>query len=124
MILAFLLLAAAVAALVVAGGDVAVSGTNSRAGSGNVTTVTTTASAGDVSGGTAPYSYLWQYVSGDAASINAAAAANTSFFRTSYVVSDDSVSFVGIYRCRVTDALGGVSYGPNCTVTTTHNAFL
>ena len=121
MILAFLLLAA-VAALAVTGGTTSVTANSFASGAGDITTTTPTASAGTVSGGATPYSYLWQYVSGTAATVTSGTSAGTTFSRTIYVISGGFETAEGIYRCRITDSLGAVVYGPNCTVTTNHTS--
>lgn len=73
------------------------------ASSGGVTSITVT---GTVAGGTAPFTYSWEYVSGDVAiSPNTPAAVATTFGATVAEVSPVSAMF----RLRVTDANGAVA---------------
>jgi hypothetical protein len=66
-------------------------------------------------GGTAPYSYLWERVSGDVVTIDSSTSAETTF---SFVNSSGSfVMKTGVYRCRVTDATATVVFSPDVTVT-------
>lgn len=104
----------------VTGGSTLVSGTGGRLGAGNVTATTTQATIGTVEGGTAPYTFAWEFVSGDSASVNTSSSSTTTFSRTVAVTVGSSITRSGIYRCKVTDANGISVYGPNCTVFTTH----
>ena len=103
----------------VTGGTTSVSGSSSRIGAGTKNVTTSSATVGTVSGGTPPYSYLWQYVSGDEATPNSPTSSSTTFTRVMFVGVGESVTETGIYRCRVTDSASAVIYGPNCNVTTT-----
>lgn len=85
--------------------------TNSGAASSGTTTTASVTST--VIGGTGPFTYLWEYVSGDLGiTITTPTGANTTFSAT--VVA--SVNKVALFRLRVTDANGAVSYSPNLTV--------
>lgn len=61
-----------------------------------------------VVGGTAPYSYLWQYVSGDTATLLGSTTAACAFRRSVTVGTVRS----GVYQCRVTDNASNVIYAP------------
>jgi len=104
----------------VLGGSTFVSGTNSRSGAGNVTTTTSSATGGTVVGGSTPYTYLWEYVSGDVATANTATSVSTTFTRTVAVGTGQTIVKSGVYRLKITDNQTNVIYGPNCTVQTTH----
>lgn len=87
-----------------------VSGTGSSGGS---FTVTSNASSATPSGGTGPYTYLWQKVSGDAGTAaDTGTAASTTFSRLS--TSPDTES--SIWRCRVTDNLSNQAFTNNVNV--------
>lgn len=100
----------AIAALLAAGGLGAVSAsvdlssvTAHRGSPGVCNTVGVTASG---SGGTAPYSYSWVWVSGDSAiSANSPSSATTSFAAT--VSTGDN--FRASFRCTVMDAVGATA---------------
>lgn len=79
----------------------AVNGT--RFGAGVVTTSSTTATP---SGGRAPYTYAWAYVSGDSGFSATAPTAATTAFQITVGPSDDRVSN---WRVTVTDALGATA---------------
>jgi len=70
---------------------------------GTAATLTTASTTVTPSGGTAPYTYAWTFVSGDSFTITSASAATTTFSAT--LNEDEFVS--GIYRCTVTDSTGG-----------------
>jgi hypothetical protein len=72
-------------------------------------------SASVVSGGAAPFTYLWEHVSGSSFTLTAPNAASTSFSRTA-----DPGTLVGVYRCKITDAAGQVAYTTNATITLTY----
>lgn len=63
----------------------------------NIATTTTT-------GGLEPYTYLWTFVSGDSFTINTATSSSTTFSKTNAVAGNPS--FVGTYKCVVTDDNG------------------
>jgi hypothetical protein len=101
-----------------------VSGSNFVTGAPNPVTVTTDTDLATTtaSGGQAPYTYLWQYVSGTAATALNPTSADTRFSRTVTQNAPFSTTLTGVYRCRVTDALSTVVFTGNVTVETTHEA--
>lgn len=109
-----------------AAGPLSVSGPSSVSGQGTQTVgagqpvaATTGTAVCTISGGQAPFTYAWQYVSGTAATVNSPSSTSTNFTRTATgTLIGNTVS--GVYRLKVTDATSAVAYGPNCTVTTTH----
>jgi len=100
-----------------ASGTTSVSGSDTRLGAGSKT-VTTSAASVTPSGGTSPYSYLWEYVSGDTFLPNTSTSNSTTFSKNMTVSVGQTVEATGVYRCRVTDSASNVVYGPNCTVFT------
>jgi hypothetical protein len=108
--------------LLILDGTTSVSGLAQISGVGNVTTVTSSAYGGNIFGNIGSVSYLWEYVSGETASIAFSTSLNTTFSRTKFVNLGDSLVFNGIYRIKATDtSTGNIAYGPNCTVSTTHS---
>ena len=101
------------------GGSTSVSGSATRFGAGTTNVTTSSAFVGTVSGGSTPYSYLWQYVSGDTFTANTNTSASTTFTAAISVSLGETVTKTGVYQCRVTDAVGAVAYGPECTVEAT-----
>lgn len=66
------------------------------------------------SGGQAPYSYLWEYVDGDAGmTVTGSGTVNP---RWSDTQTPTQTKFAN-YRCKVTDNLGSIAYSDNCGVT-------
>lgn len=104
--------------LSVTGGSISVSGSDTRFGSGSKTVTTSSATVGTVTGGTAPYSYLWEYVSGDEFTPITSTSSDTIFARDMTVSVGQTVQATGVYRCQVTDSASAVIYGPDCTVFT------
>jgi hypothetical protein len=104
----------------ISGGTTSVSGSSSRFGAGFKTVVTSTASAGTVVGGTAPISYLWEYVSGDTGfGANSGTSSSTAFSIVLYVAGGETTVANAVWRCKVTDNSGSIIYGPNCDVEAT-----
>ncbi len=101
----------AVAALVAAVDNTSPYGLRTANGTGPCVSDLATASA---SGGQAPYSYLWERLSGDATTIpsNGATSAATPFFRMGAPVN----IYNSQWRCKVTDNLGTIAYAPNVNV--------
>lgn len=75
---------------------------NSRSGGGSLTSSPAT---GTGSGGTAPYTYAWTYVSGNSYTINSPSSASTTF--TTSLTAGQLKS--GVYRCTVTDSLSATA---------------
>lgn len=67
-----------------------------------------------VTGGVAPYTYLWQYVSGDVAiTPNSPTAATTQFGSASVT---DGISRFATYNCKVTDNVGNILFSNNVDI--------
>jgi len=99
-------------------GSVSVFGGGTRSGTGS-NTITTTAASVTVTGGSSPYTYAWQYVSGDTAGVSTDTSSSTTFFRNMTITSlGQTVELIGYYRCKVTDNNGTIVYGPTCMVDT------
>ncbi|AXQ68323.1 hypothetical protein HOT99_gp294 [Caulobacter phage CcrBL10] len=78
------------------------------------TTQTITATA---SGGTAPYSYQWEYVSGDTGCLLANVSDREAYW---YLANGDRPSNrTAIWRCKATDAIGNYGYTSNSQITLT-----
>lgn len=103
----------------VSGGSTSVSGRVDRLGAGTETVTTSSATVGTITGGTSPYSYLWQYVSGDTFSIGSSTSSSTTFSKSLTVDLGETAEAIGYYQCRVTDGASRVTYGPVCQVTAT-----
>ena len=103
----------------VTGGSTSVTGSATRVGAGGGTVTTSSATVGTITGGTSPYSFLWQYVSGDTFSVTSSTSGSTTFFTNITITAGGEATKTGIYRCQVTDGVGRVIYGPNCTVSAT-----
>lgn len=85
------------------------------------TTPTITATA---SGGGAPYSYIWEYVSGDASVVPTSAQAVVSTaFSTTTTNQPAGTTRSAVYRCWVEDANGYVGYSPDVTFTHVAEAY-
>jgi hypothetical protein len=98
-----------------------VSGIGNVLGPGNAT-ATTSATTATPTGGTGPYTYAVQYVSGDTATVNSPTSATTTFTRSVFMnPGDPQVNRSGLYRFEVTDSLSAVVYTNNVTVNTEHN---
>ncbi|WP_425985845.1 hypothetical protein [Brevundimonas sp. TWP1-2-1b1] len=82
-------------------------------GAETISQSTTPSVTASVSGGTAPYSYVWQYVSGST-DLSLIGANSATFATTTYSQPAGSIRRA-IYRCRVTDAAGFVGFSPDVT---------
>lgn len=89
-------------------------------GSSNVAVVVTTSSpvTCSVYGGTAPFSYLWEYASGDATILPVSGTSASTDFSAS--VNCGNVSIIAVWRCKVTDNVGAIAYTENVTITLTN----
>ena len=88
-------------------------GQYSGVGAGTATTPAITATS---LSGVGPFTYLWEYVSGDTTTVaNSSTSATTTFSRAGTAISGP---FQAVWNCRVTDSTGNIGYSPNVTVTT------
>ena len=96
---------------------VALSG-STASGTAATSTITSSSVTATPSGGTAPYTYLWQAApyNTDGIGITTPTAAATSFRRTACKSGD---TYLGDFNCQVTDALGVVAFSPMVSVTIT-----
>lgn len=68
-------------------------------------TATTNSTTVTPSGGAAPYTYAWSYLSGVTATVNSATSATTTFSRTVFIDNPgQTINRTGVYRCTVTDS--------------------
>ena len=82
-------------------------------GAGTATTFSVTASPNN---GVGPYTYLWQYVSGDASTVvTSSTAATTTFSRNGTAPAGP---FYSNWQCKVTDSTGRIGYSPVVQVIT------
>lgn len=96
-----------------------VSGSASRAGAGSATVVASPTVVVTPSGGVAPYTYLWGYVSGVAAGFSLpSTGASMTFFRNMTVGIGQSITETGYYNCTVTDSVGNIFVTDNVEVQT------
>jgi hypothetical protein len=97
-----------------------VSGYCSRVTVGSCT-ATTSAALATVTGGVGPFTYLWEFVSGDAATPVTPNSASTTFTRAATANFPVNVK-QGFYRCKVTDTGNGnlIAYSGNVNVYTEH----
>ncbi|MGU3456562.1 hypothetical protein ACLBV5_09635 [Brevundimonas sp. M1A4_2e] len=86
----------------------------SNGGASVISQSTTPAVTASVSGGTAPYSYLWQFVSGND-QVSGAGMYNGQAFSTTTLNQPAGSTRSALFRCRVTDANGFVGYSPDVT---------
>lgn len=82
-----------------------------RAGPGTCTSDVATATP---VGGTAPYAYVWSFVSGDDIIINSPTAQSTTFSHDTIFPADD---YFADFNCTVTDANGAIAVTNTCSVT-------
>ena len=93
-------------------------GSCNRSTVGNCT-VTTTSVTVTPAGGTPPYSYAWELVSGSGANETAFNNPVTAFTRAG-AAQNPTNTLIGAMRCKVTDNLGAIAYTANVTITTNH----
>lgn len=106
----------------VGGGLAASLSTASATGSCTVLPCTATSNSVtcNASGGTPPYSYAWEQVSGDASiSITSPSSDSTTFSASSETTETTKE---GVFRCKVTDSASAVVYSNNVNVTLTFGA--
>lgn len=85
-------------------------------------TATTDPTTVTPTGGVAPYTYSWAFVSGNTATINSPTSATTTFTRSVFLdTAGQSVFRTGVYRCTVTDSASQTATA-DVTVETTHNS--
>lgn len=60
--------------------------------------LTSALATGNETGGKSPYTYLWEFVSGDSFTIN-----DPTLKSTTFQSNDTDVALLGIYKCTVTD---------------------
>jgi hypothetical protein len=97
-----------------------VSGSEQRFGAGSKYVPATPTVYVTVSGGVAPYTYLWEYVSGTAAGFNQVPGSSfMDFFRNMSVAVGEVNQEQGYYRCKVTDNAGTIVYTSTILVETT-----
>jgi hypothetical protein len=71
-------------------------------------------------GGSGSYTYVWQQVSGTAATVNSPGSSSTAFNRTAAKALGGNV-VIGVYRVQVTDTVTSqVATSSNFDVQTTH----
>jgi hypothetical protein len=110
----------AVSSFSAAAAPATVTGAGFVLGPGNAVAITDTTTA-TPTGGTSPYTYAWQYVSGDTATVTSASSAATTFSRSVFMSpGDPTVELSGVYRCQVTDNNSTVVFTNNVTVDTQH----
>lgn len=100
--------AAALAVEITSGGTISTSVSNGSQSYSGTTIV--------ASGGTAPYAYDWERVSGD----TEISAASDTAATTQWTSNGTDEIFSAVWRCKVTDALGQIAYSGNVSITVQH----
>lgn len=101
---------------VVVGSVTATSRSVTTGGAAVIAQSTTPSVTCSASGGSAPYSFDWQYVRGSNAVGANGSTANASF-STSTLNQDHNTTREAVWRCRITDQNGVVGYSPEVTFT-------
>lgn len=99
---------------VVTGGVNATSRSVSTGGASTISQSVTPSVTCSASGGTAPYSYLWERISGDT-TVVANGSATSASFSTSTSNQPQATTRSAVWRCRITDNNGIVGYSPEVT---------
>lgn len=107
---------------VVTGGVNATSRSVTTGGATTITQSVTPSVTCSPSGGTAPYSYLWERISGDT-TVVANGSATAASFSTSTANQPQSTTRSAVWRCRITDNNGIVGYAPEVAFTHTAQAY-
>lgn len=107
---------------IVSGGVNATSRSVSTGGAQTISQSTTPAVTVSASGGSAPYSYLWQFVSGDD-QVSGAGQFTGASFQTTTVNQPAGTTRSAVWRCRITDAGGFIGYSPDVTFTHVAEAY-
>lgn len=81
--------------------------------SGEGAAVTSSPAIVTATGGQAPYTYDWTYVSGDTTTYPGSDASYASYF---YRLILSGSGFTSVWKCKVTDNLGTIVYSPNVTI--------
>ena len=92
------------------GGFYAIASPAAVSGGGTAGPITSGSSSISITGGTAPFTYLWQRVSGDPSISADTGTASSSTFTANLFGGDFSS---GTWRCKVTDAGAVVTYSNN-----------
>ena len=66
------------------------------------------------SGGIAPYTYLYSYVSGDATVYKVGFSPNIASWA---ITTSTPGTYISIWKCQVTDDVGHIAYSENITIT-------
>lgn len=107
---------------VVTGGVNATSRSVSTGGASTISQSVTPSVTCSPSGGTAPYSYLWERISGDT-TVVANGSATSASFSTSTSNQPQATTRSAVWRCRITDNNGIVGYSPEVTFTHVAQAY-
>ena len=108
----------------VVGTSADVSGIDTVEAPAECTVTTDSASVGTVSGGTSPYSYSWQFVSGqNLFTVNSPTSSSTTFTSSVFLSDPDLlIQRNAVYRCTITDSIGRIIVTTNVGVQTTHQS--
>jgi hypothetical protein len=84
---------------------------------------TTALFTGTATGGVSPYSYLWEYVSGDTniSPLNSTSASTRFQVDTPIACSSGGITQTAVWKLKVTDNASTIAYGADCTINMTNN---